>query len=124
MSRPLTIAILGASGTVGPLLLQALSIHLNSTEVCIRILARPQSVERINTLAEQYASLSLAVHINNYTSTGSETELNAPLNGVDVVISAVGDDSGLTSKDSSNTLDFSLGLLGETLSQKRRRSLG
>jgi uncharacterized protein YbjT (DUF2867 family) len=97
MSRPLTIAILGASGTIGPFLLQALSLHPNSTEVHIRILARPQSVERVNTLAGQYASLSLAVHIIDYT--GTATELNAALNGVDVVISAVGDDSGLTSKD-------------------------
>jgi aspartate-semialdehyde dehydrogenase len=74
MSRPLTIATLGASGTVGSFLLQVLSIHPNSTEVRIRILARHQSVERINTLAEQYASLSLVVHIIDYTSTGSETE--------------------------------------------------
>ncbi|KAJ6513530.1 hypothetical protein DFH09DRAFT_1288259 [Mycena vulgaris] len=95
MTTPLTIAILGASGTVGPFLLQALAAHPSTADVRIRILTRSTSLERVESVvAEHGPSLTITVHVIDYTSTN--TGLDEGLRGVDVVISAVGNDSGLT----------------------------
>ncbi|KAJ7631588.1 hypothetical protein DFH06DRAFT_698142 [Mycena polygramma] len=101
MSAPITIAILGASGTLGPSLLQALADHPRALEVRIRILTRPRSAEKAHTLAEKYPTLYLTVHPIDYV--GTETGLDAALHGVDVVLSTVGDDSGLTREDVAHT---------------------
>ncbi|KAJ7712026.1 hypothetical protein B0H16DRAFT_1626470 [Mycena metata] len=101
MSPSLNIAILGASGTLGPFILQAISAHPNASTVCLRILARPTSVGRVKILVEQHADLDLTVHVIDYTNGGAG--LDSALQGVDVVISAVGDDSGLTKKDVKHT---------------------
>jgi nucleoside-diphosphate-sugar epimerase len=99
MSAPLTIAILGATGTLGPSLLQAIADHPKVLDARIRILTRPTSAEKAHTLAARYPTLYLTVHAVDYTGAEAETGLAAALRGVDVVLSAVGDDSGLTRKD-------------------------
>ncbi|KAJ6564173.1 hypothetical protein B0H19DRAFT_1219728 [Mycena capillaripes] len=101
MSAPITIAILGASGTLGPFLLQAIAAHPKAQEVRLRILTRPTSTEKAHTLAAQYLTLYLTVHPIDYTA--AETGLDAALRGVDVVISAVGDDSRLRFPDVVHT---------------------
>ncbi|KAJ6503638.1 hypothetical protein C8R45DRAFT_894805 [Mycena sanguinolenta] len=102
MSAPPTLAILGASGTLGSFLLQALSMHSNGRHVPIHILTRPASTNRIQILASHHPDLKITIHPIDYTADES-TELEAVLRGVDVVISLVGDDSGLTSKDVEHT---------------------
>ncbi|KAJ7768548.1 hypothetical protein B0H14DRAFT_3096146 [Mycena olivaceomarginata] len=69
---PLTIAILGATGTFDPFLLQALATHPKAPE--------PSRCSKSTMLG-----------------------LDTALDGVDVFLSAVGDDSGLTSKDVAHT---------------------
>ncbi|KAJ6483390.1 hypothetical protein C8R45DRAFT_1149391 [Mycena sanguinolenta] len=102
MSAPPTLAILGASGTLGSFLLQALSMHSNSRHVPIHILTRPASTNKVQTLASHHPNLRITIHPIDYTA-DENTELEAALRGVDVVISLVGDDSGLTSKDVKHT---------------------
>lgn len=70
-------------------------------DVRIRILTRPTSAEKAHTIAERYPTLYLTVHAIDYT--GEETGLEAALRGVDIVLSTVGDDSGLTSEDVAHT---------------------
>ncbi|KAJ7852663.1 hypothetical protein B0H14DRAFT_3450684 [Mycena olivaceomarginata] len=77
---PLTIAILGATSTFGPFLLQALATHPKAPD------------PHPNSNAPQ-----------KYWETAENTGLDTALDGVDVVLSAVGDDSGLTSKDVTHT---------------------
>ncbi|KAJ6455904.1 hypothetical protein C8R47DRAFT_1165850 [Mycena vitilis] len=101
MSAPITIAILGGSGILGPFLLQALADHPRALEVRVRMLTRARSAEKAHTLAEKYPTLYLTVHPIDYTDT--ETGLDAALYGVDVVLSVVGDDSGLTREDVPHT---------------------
>ncbi|KAJ7796103.1 hypothetical protein B0H14DRAFT_3551821 [Mycena olivaceomarginata] len=91
MSAPLTIAILGATGTLGPSLLQAIADHPKVLDARIRILTRPTSAEKAHTLAGRYPTLYLTVHAVDYSGAEAETALRA----VDVVLSAVGDDSGM-----------------------------
>ncbi|KAJ7096879.1 hypothetical protein C8R44DRAFT_717503 [Mycena epipterygia] len=103
MSRPLTLAILGASGTLGPFLLTALAAHPKAHDVRIRILTRATSVEKVHLIADEHKSLYLTMHAIDYTGAETETGLDAALRGVDVVLSLVGDDSGLTNKDVEHT---------------------
>ncbi|KAJ7865180.1 hypothetical protein B0H14DRAFT_419199 [Mycena olivaceomarginata] len=112
MSAPLTIAILGATGTLGPSLLQAIADHPKVLDARIRILTRPTSAEKAHTLAARYPTLYLTVHAVDYTGAKAETGLAVALRGVDVVLSAVGDDSGLTRKDVAH-----LGLLPGFIAQ-------
>ncbi|KAJ6474131.1 hypothetical protein C8R45DRAFT_1054777 [Mycena sanguinolenta] len=98
MSAPPTLAILGASGTLGSFLLQALSMHSNGHHVPIHILTRPTTTNRVQTLASHHPNLKITIHPVDHTA-DENTELEAALRGTDVVISLVGDDSGLTSKD-------------------------
>ncbi|KAJ7429279.1 hypothetical protein B0H11DRAFT_1896797 [Mycena galericulata] len=102
-SAPLTIAILGVSGTLGPFLLQAISAHPMATDVHIRVLTRHTSLQKVHNITEAYGNLHLTVHTIDYSATDTDTSLGAALRGVDVVVSAVGDDSGLTSKDVAHT---------------------
>ncbi|KAJ6514116.1 hypothetical protein DFH09DRAFT_1264813 [Mycena vulgaris] len=100
---PLTVAILGASGTLGTHLLHALSAHPNAPDVRIRVLTRPTSAEKAHTVAAPHGNLYLTVNVIDYEAAEGETGLEAALHGVDVVVSAVGDDSGLTGKDVVHT---------------------
>ncbi|KAK6984993.1 NAD(P)-binding protein [Favolaschia claudopus] len=63
-----TIAIFGATGTLGKFVLQAIadSPQRRGAVKEIRILTRPQSVEKANTLARQYPMLSITVHPLSY----------------------------------------------------------
>ncbi|KAJ7458743.1 hypothetical protein B0H11DRAFT_2060844 [Mycena galericulata] len=90
-SAPLTIAILGASGTLGPFLLQALAAHPMATDVHIRVLTRPASLQKVHNITEAYGNLHLTVHAIDYSATDADTSLGAALRGVDVVVSAVKD---------------------------------
>ncbi|KAK7031968.1 NAD(P)-binding protein [Favolaschia claudopus] len=118
-----TIAIFGATGPLGKFVLQAIadSPQRRGTVKEIRILTRPQSVDKANTLARQYPMLSITVHPLSYgilpggeeTVTGSK-EIEDALRTVDVVLSLVGDDSGLTGR--SNDVKH-VGLLPGFLAQ-------
>ncbi|KAJ7080934.1 hypothetical protein B0H15DRAFT_855563 [Mycena belliarum] len=106
MSVPRNIAIFGASGTLGPFLLQAFATHPKASELDVRILTRHKSTERAQALAARHPTLKVTVHAVNFAAANAEdleTGLEEALRGVDVVISAVGDDSGLTSKDVKHT---------------------
>ncbi|KAJ7089022.1 hypothetical protein C8R43DRAFT_296511 [Mycena crocata] len=99
MSTPVTIAILGGSSLLSLALLQAFSTHPRVLDVRIRILTRPASAEKVHIMIAQYPTLYLTVHAIDYSAAEVDTGLDAALRGVDVVISTVGDDSGLTRKD-------------------------
>jgi uncharacterized protein YbjT (DUF2867 family) len=101
MSPSLTIAILGASGNLGPFFLQALAAHPKAPDVHIRILTRRTSFEKVQAIIEKHKSLSITVHEIDYSV--PNTGLDSALTGVDVVVSTVGDDSGLTNKDVAHT---------------------
>ncbi|KAJ7038564.1 hypothetical protein C8F04DRAFT_1088653 [Mycena alexandri] len=77
MSPSLNIALLGASGTMGPFILQAISAHPNVSNVCVRILVRPTSVGKVEILAEKHTDLDLTVHVIDYTSEWSRTRRSA-----------------------------------------------
>ncbi|KAK6977730.1 NAD(P)-binding protein [Favolaschia claudopus] len=63
-----TIAIFGATGTLGKFVLQAIadSPQRRGAVKEIRILTRPQSVDKANTLARQYPILFITVHPLSY----------------------------------------------------------
>lgn len=94
MSPYRSLAILGATGNVGEQLLTALAHHPRSKSLDIRILTRP-SPWRIPV----DPTLNFSVYQINYNTRDTRSELLEALRGVDVVISTVGDDSGLTSRD-------------------------
>jgi uncharacterized protein YbjT (DUF2867 family) len=98
---PLTIAILGATGTFGPFLLQALATHPKAPDVRIRILTRHKSIGKVHDITEKHKNLR--VFEIDCAAAAENTGLDTALDGVDVVLSAVGDDSGLTSKDVAHT---------------------
>jgi aspartate-semialdehyde dehydrogenase len=100
---PLTIAILGATGTLGPFLLQALATHPKAPDVRIRILTRHKSIGKVHDITEKHKNLSITVFEIDCAAAAENTGLDTALDGVDVVLSAVGDDSGLTSKDVAHT---------------------
>ncbi|KAJ7452262.1 hypothetical protein FB451DRAFT_1524105 [Mycena latifolia] len=95
---PLTIALLGGTGDLGTHLLRAFSAHPAAASVRLRLLTRPASAERAYTLAAPYDNLYLTVHPIDYTAPEGEMGLEAALCGVDVVLSAVKDDSGMGAK--------------------------
>ncbi|KAJ7751362.1 hypothetical protein B0H16DRAFT_1548185, partial [Mycena metata] len=97
MAAPLTIAILGATGDLGSHLLCAISEHPRAQDVRLRILTRPTSAEKAHNVVAQYPTLYVTVHAIDYS--GTELGLHAALHGVDVVLSAVRDDSDLTRQD-------------------------
>ncbi|KAF8206874.1 hypothetical protein K438DRAFT_1756217 [Mycena galopus ATCC 62051] len=84
-------------------LLQAIADHPNVLEVRVRLLTRPNSAVKAHTLAREYPTLNLTVHAIDYTRAEVEMGLDATLCGVDVVLSAVGDDSGMARKDVAHT---------------------
>ncbi|KAJ7150603.1 hypothetical protein C8R46DRAFT_1305151 [Mycena filopes] len=91
----LTIAILGATGDLGSHILRAIAAHPKAQQVRLRILTRAGSAEKAHALAGQFSTLYLTVHEIDYSSATARDEgLGAALHGVDVVLSAVGDDSG------------------------------
>ncbi|KAJ7280587.1 hypothetical protein C8J57DRAFT_1299654 [Mycena rebaudengoi] len=100
---PVTLAILGASGDLGGSLVKAISEHPKANQVALRILSRPSSGEKARDVAAQHAGLATAVYPIDYTGPTTDSDLAAALQGVDIVISAVGDDSGSTSEDVAHT---------------------
>jgi len=94
MSPYKSLAILGATGNLGSQLLAALAHDPRSRTLDIRILTRP-SPWQIPVDPE----LNVSVHQITYNTRETHAALLRALKGVDVVISTVGDDSGLTSRD-------------------------
>lgn len=98
MSPCRSIAILGATGNFGEQLLAALSHHPRAKSLDIRILARPSPWQ-----IPIEPGLNISLFQITYNTRGTHASLVEALSGVDVVISAVGDDSGLTSREVKNS---------------------
>lgn len=94
MSEIQSIAILGATGRLGTQLLAALAKHPRHKSLDIRVLTRPSPWP-----TEVDPSLRVSVYPIQYGTRDTHQALQRALYGVDVVISTVGDDSGLTCKD-------------------------
>ena len=94
MSEIQSIAILGATGRLGTQLLAALAKHPRHKSLDIRILTRPSPWP-----TEVDSSLQVTVYPIQYGTYGTHEALKRALHGVDVVISTVGDDSGLSIRD-------------------------
>jgi len=94
MSEIQSIAILGATGRLGTQLLAALAKHPRHKSLEVRVLTRPSPWP-----TEVDPSLQVSVYPIQYGTHETHEALQRALCGVDVVISTVGDDSGLTSKD-------------------------
>lgn len=94
MSEIQSIAILGATGRLGTQLLAALAKHPRHKSLDIRILTRPSPWP-----TEVDPCLRVTVYPIQYGTRYTHEALKRALHGVDVVISTVGDDSGLSSKD-------------------------
>ena len=94
MSEIQSIAILGATGRLGTQLLAALAKHPRHKSLDIRVLTRPSPWP-----TEVDPSLRVTVYPIQYGTRDTHDALLRALQGVDVVISTVGDDSGLSSKD-------------------------
>jgi uncharacterized protein YbjT (DUF2867 family) len=94
MSEIQSIAILGATGRLGTQLLAALSRHPRRKSLEIRVLTRPSPWP-----TEVDSSLRVTVYPIQYGTYDTHEVLKRALHGVDVVISTVCDDSGLSSKD-------------------------
>jgi len=94
MSEIKSIAILGATGRLGTQLLAALAKHPRHKSLEVRVLTRPSPWP-----TEVDPSLRVSVYPIQYGTHETHEALRRALCGVDVVISTVGDDSGLTSKD-------------------------
>ena len=94
MSEIQSIAILGATGRLGTQLLAALARHPRHKSLDIRVLTRPSPWP-----TEVDPSLRVSVYPIRYGTQDTYEALRRALSGVDVVISTVGDDSGLSSKD-------------------------
>jgi putative NADH-flavin reductase len=98
MSPCRSIAILGATGNFGEQILAALSQHPRAKSLDIRILTRPSPWQ-----IPVDPSLNISLYQITYNTRGTHAALLDALTGVDVVISAVGDDSGLTSREVKNS---------------------
>ena len=94
MSGIQSIAILGATGRLGTQLLAALAKHPQRKSLDIRVLTRPSPWP-----TEVDPSLRVTVYPIQYGTPDTHEVLTRALRGVDVVISTVGDDSGLGGKD-------------------------
>ena len=94
MSEIQSIAILGATGRLGTQLLAALARHPRHKFLDVRVLTRPSPWP-----TEVDPSLRVSVYPIQYGTHDAYEALQQALYGVDVVISTVGDDSGLSSKD-------------------------
>ncbi|KAL4245650.1 NAD(P)-binding domain superfamily protein [Abortiporus biennis] len=106
-----SFAILGATGKLGQELLRSFSEHPLSDQLDIRILTRPSSFCKACKLGDQYdlntgsrsrgRPLNITVFQIDYVYGSRETHqvLREALKDVDVVISLVGDDSGLNHRD-------------------------
>lgn len=94
MSEIQSIAILGATGRLGTQLLAALAKHPRHKSLDVRILTRPSPWP-----TEADPCLRVSVYPIVYGTHETHEALQRALRGVDVVISTVGDDSGLSSKD-------------------------
>lgn len=94
MSEIQSIAILGATGRLGTQLLSALARHPRHRSLDIRILTRPSPWP-----TEVDPDLRVSVYSIQYGTYDTHEVLKQALRGVDVVISTVGDDSGLSGKD-------------------------
>jgi uncharacterized protein YbjT (DUF2867 family) len=94
MSEIQSIAILGATGRLGTQLLAALARHPRHKSLDIRVLTRPSPWP-----TEVDPSLRVTVYPIQYGTPGTHESLLRALRGVDIVISTVGDDSGLSGKD-------------------------
>jgi uncharacterized protein YbjT (DUF2867 family) len=92
-----SLAILGASGNVGEQLLAALAKHPYAKFLDIRILTRPSPWK-----VKGDPALHVRVFEITYNMRETHAMLVDALRGVDVVISTVGDDSGLTGRDVKN----------------------
>ena len=94
MSEIQSIAILGATGRLGTQLLAALAQHPRHKSLDIRVLTRPSPWPTVVD-----SSLLVTVYPIRYGTADTHETLLRALRGVDVVISTVGDDSGLSCKD-------------------------
>lgn len=94
MSEIQSVAILGATGRLGAQLLAALVGHPRHQSLDIRVLTRPSPWP-----TEVHPSLQVTVYPIQYGTSETHEALLRALDGVDVVISTVGDDSGLSGKD-------------------------
>ncbi|EIN04954.1 hypothetical protein PUNSTDRAFT_138141 [Punctularia strigosozonata HHB-11173 SS5] len=94
-----SIAILGASGNVGQELLAALALHPRFSELELRVLTRNSTI----ALDGKLPWLNLSTYTIDYDSDDVDAQLANALRGVEVVVSVVGDDSGLGSKDVPHT---------------------
>ena len=94
MSEIQSIAILGATGRLGTQLLAALARHPRHKSLDIRVLTRPSPWP-----TEVAPGLRVSVYPIRYGTYNTHEDLKLALRDVDVVISTVGDDSGLSSKD-------------------------
>lgn len=101
MSPYRSLAILGATGSLGEQLLAALAHHPRAKTLDIRILTRPSPW---NIPVDPV--LNVSVYQITYNTPETRTELLEALLGVDVVISVVGDDSGLTSRDVKSSAEL------------------
>lgn len=101
MSEIQSIAILGATGRLGTQLLAALAKHPRHKSLDIRVLTRPSPWP-----TEVDPSLRVTVYPIQYGTSDTHEALLRALRGVDVVISTVGDDSGLSSKDVKSTAEL------------------
>jgi len=98
MSPCQSIAILGATGNLGEQLLAALSHHPRARTLDIRILTRPSPWQ-----IPVGPGLTITSYQITYNTEDTHASLLKALKGVDVVISAVGDDSGLTNREVKNS---------------------
>jgi uncharacterized protein YbjT (DUF2867 family) len=97
MSPYRSLAVLGATGNVGEQLLAALAQHPQAKFLDIRILTRPSP-----WTVKGDPALHVRIFEIVYNSKDTHAMLVEALRGVDVVISTVGDDSGLTGRDVKN----------------------
>jgi uncharacterized protein YbjT (DUF2867 family) len=98
MSSYRSLAILGATGNLGEQLLAAIARDPRAKPLDIRILTRPSPWQ-----IPVDPGLNVSLHQITYNTRNTHASLLKALKGVDVVISAVGDDSGLTSRDVANS---------------------
>lgn len=89
-----TLAILGATGQLGPYILDALSEHSLAPDLKIRLLTRRSSPNLAISakLISSHPNLSITLHEIEYDKDkDTEKQLVQALDDVEVVISAVGD---------------------------------
>lgn len=96
MSDYRTIAVLGASGNVGRQVVLSLSTHPLATFLSLRVLTRHGSLNKLSFLPH---GMDTSINPIAYGMPDTHSQLLHAPTGVDVVISAIGADSGLTAKD-------------------------